>query len=80
MLLVPITALPSSTVSRKELKRSSGTRGAVEVGGAAAGDDVGAAEVGADVAGEPVGAFDGDEQPAMATTPAVTTAANPTLL
>jgi hypothetical protein len=52
----------------------------VEVGGAAAGDDVGAAEVGADGAGEPVGAFDGDEQPAMATTPAVTTAANPTLL
>ncbi|MGO9282432.1 MAG: hypothetical protein ACLP75_05305 [Mycobacterium sp.] len=65
-------------MSRKELKRSSATRGAVEVGGGATGDDVGAAEVGADVAGEVAGAFDGDEQPAMATTPAVTTAANPT--
>jgi hypothetical protein len=52
----------------------------VEVGGAAAGDDVGAAEVGAGVAGEPAGAFDGDEQPATANTPAVTTAANPTPL
>ena len=71
-------ALPSSTVSRKELKRSSGTRGGVEVGGEAAGDDVGAAAVGADVAGEVAGAFDGDEQPGMATTPAVATAANPT--
>jgi hypothetical protein len=58
-------------VSRIELKRSSGTRGAVEVGVEVVCDVV----VGVDVAVDVVGAFDGVEQPASATAPAVAAAA-----
>ncbi|CNH17611.1 Uncharacterised protein [Mycobacterium tuberculosis] len=76
MPVAPMMALPSSTVSRNELNRSSGTRGDVVVGS----DDVGAAEVGALVAGEGAGevagVFAGDEQPATATAPAAASAAN----
>jgi hypothetical protein len=56
-------------VSRIELKRSSGTRGAVEVGVEVVCDVV------VDVAVDVVGAFDGVEQPASATAPAVAAAA-----
>ncbi len=74
-------ASPSSAVSRIELKRSSGTLGAVEVGGAGAADEVGIVEVGVeevgvDVAFDVAGADDGFEQPASATATTAPTAAN----
>jgi hypothetical protein len=72
--------LPSSAVSRSELKRSSATLGAAEVGGGAdATDEDGIFEVDVDVAFDVVGAVGVDEcveQPASATAATAPSAAN----
>jgi hypothetical protein len=70
--------LPSSTVSRIELKRSSCTLGAAEVGGADVVDEVGVVDVGVDVAVDVAGVDECVEQPASVTaaTTTTTTAAN----
>jgi hypothetical protein len=69
-------ALPSSTVSRIELKRSSRTLGAAEVGGADVVDEVAVVDVGDDVAVDVAGVDECVEQPASATAATAPTAAN----
>jgi hypothetical protein len=69
-------ALPSSTVSRIELRRSSRTLGAAEDGGADVVDEVGVVDVGVDGAFDVVGVDECDEQPASATAATAPTAAN----
>jgi hypothetical protein len=67
-------------VSRIELKRSSRTLGAVEVGVADVVDEAGVVEVGVDVAVDVAGVDECDEQPASTTAATATapTAANRT--
>jgi hypothetical protein len=69
-------ALPSSTVSRIELKRSSRTLGAAEAGGADVVDEVGVVEVGVDVAVDVAGVDECVEQPASAAAATAAIAAN----
>jgi hypothetical protein len=63
-------------VSRIELKRSSRTLGAAEVGGADVVDEVGVVEAGVDVAVDVAGVDECVEQPASATVTTAPTAAN----
>jgi hypothetical protein len=76
MSVDPMIALPSSTVSRIEPRRSSRTLGAGGGGGAVVVDEVGVVEVGGDVADDVAGVDECEEQPASATAATAPTAAN----